>query len=119
MTQDTHAAQPQRLTDGDVQDLKPQGWWGDDGKIFRVFEFENYQDGVDFAVWVSELAEAQDHHPKISISYKKVKVTYTTYETTSISAGVTELDLQSASAVNDLFEVSGKSTPYLKTSPNQ
>ena len=104
MTQD--ASKPERLSrerlgDGDVQDRKPPGWWGDDGKLFRVFGFESYREGVAFAVRVSELAEAQDHHPEITIFYKKVKVNYYTHD----AGGVTEFDLRGAAAVNSLFEV--------------
>ena len=47
-----------KLTDGDVQDLKPDAWYGDDGKLFREFEFGTYQEGVDFAVRVAAQAEA-------------------------------------------------------------
>ncbi len=95
----------ERLTDGDVQDRKPQGWWGDDGKLFRLFEFDSYRQGVDFAVRVAELAEAQDHHPAITLKYKKVHVEYVTHETNSIVGGVTELDLRGAEAVNSIFEL--------------
>ncbi|WP_161883225.1 4a-hydroxytetrahydrobiopterin dehydratase [Deinococcus alpinitundrae] len=95
----------ERLTDGDVQDRKPQGWWGDDGKLFRLFKFDSYRQGLDFAVRVAELAEAQDHHPDITLKYKKVHVEYVTYETGSIVGGVTELDLRGAEAVNSIFEL--------------
>ncbi|WP_293911066.1 4a-hydroxytetrahydrobiopterin dehydratase [Deinococcus sp.] len=88
-----------RLTDGDVQDRKPALWWGDDGKLFRIFEFGSYMRGVAFAVRVAELAEAQDHHPDITINYKKVKVNYYTHD----AGGVTEFDLRGAEAVNGLF----------------
>ncbi|QBY09396.1 4a-hydroxytetrahydrobiopterin dehydratase [Deinococcus metallilatus] len=93
-----------KLTDGDVLDLKPEGWWGDAGKLFREFPFDSYQAGVDFAVRVAALAEARGHHPDISIYYRKVKVNYFTHD----AGGVTQRDLDSAQAVNALWaEVSG------------
>ncbi len=101
MTQDL--ASRERLSDGDVQELKPEGWWGDDGQIFRVFEFGSYQHGVDFALRVADLAAAQDHHPEITILYKKVKVNYFTHETDSFVSGVTRLDLLGAAAVNSVY----------------
>ena len=104
MTQDASKRQQlsrERLSDGDVQDRKPLDWWGDDGKLFRVFEFETYLQGVAFAVRVAELADAQDHHPDITISYRKVKVNYYTHD----AGGVTEFDLRGAAAVNSLFEL--------------
>lgn len=108
---------PERLSSGDVHDHAPAGWWGDDGLIYRTFEFKTYQDGVDFAVRVAELAEAQNHHPVITVMFKKVKVTYITHETGSFISGVTELDISGAGAVNSLFAVADASTPYLKVPP--
>lgn len=103
-----HTPERERLTDGDVQERKPQGWWGDDGKLFRLFEFDSYRQGLDFVVRVAELAEAQDHHPDITLKYKKVHVEYMTHETNSIVGGVTELDLRGAEAVNSIFELPGE-----------
>ncbi|TSA86850.1 4a-hydroxytetrahydrobiopterin dehydratase [Deinococcus detaillensis] len=108
---------PERLSEGDVLDHKPEGWWGDHGLIYRLFEFETYQAGMDFAVRVAELAEAQNHHPVITVMFKKVKITYSTHETDSFISGVTQLDLDGAEAVNSLFAVEGASTPYLKAPP--
>ncbi|UWX65522.1 4a-hydroxytetrahydrobiopterin dehydratase [Deinococcus rubellus] len=103
-----HTSERERLTDGDVQERKPQGWWGDDGKLFRLFEFDSYRQGLDFVVRVAELAEAQNHHPDITLKYKKVHVEYVTHETNSIVGGVTELDLRGAEAVNSIFELPGE-----------
>lgn len=97
---DTQPLKRERLTDGDVNVLKPEGWWGDDGKLFRVFEFARYADGVAFAVEVSRLAEAQDHHPDIHIFYDKVKVNYFTHD----KGGVTLWDIREAATVNALYE---------------
>ncbi|GAA5514971.1 putative pterin-4-alpha-carbinolamine dehydratase [Deinococcus carri] len=93
-----------KLTDGDVQDLKPEGWWGDDGKLFREFHFDSYPACVDFAVRVAALAEARGHHPDLHIYFRKVRVNYFTHD----AGGVTALDLENARAVSALWdEVSG------------
>ncbi|WP_051935335.1 4a-hydroxytetrahydrobiopterin dehydratase [Deinococcus sp. YIM 77859] len=93
-----------KLTDGDVQSLKPEGWWGDDGKLFREFPFATYQAGVDFAVRVAALAEAQNHHPDLHIFYRRVRVNYFTHD----AGGVTLRDIEGARAVNALWrEVTG------------
>ncbi|WP_216318652.1 4a-hydroxytetrahydrobiopterin dehydratase [Deinococcus aestuarii] len=89
-----------KLTDGDVQDLKPRGWWGDDGKLYRDFTFDTYQAGVDFVVRVAALAEEQGHHPDIRLSYRRVRVNYFTYD----AGGVTGLDIAGAHAVDRLAE---------------
>jgi 4a-hydroxytetrahydrobiopterin dehydratase len=94
------AFDPERkLTDGDVQDLKPDGWWGDDGKLFRDFPFETYQAGVDFALRVAALAEEQGHHPDLHIYFRRVRVNYFTHD----AGGVTVRDIGGARAVNALL----------------
>ncbi|OLV15859.1 4a-hydroxytetrahydrobiopterin dehydratase [Deinococcus marmoris] len=93
-----------KLTDGDVHDLKPAGWWGDDGLLFREFTFDSYGAGVDFAVRVAALAEEQGHHPDIHIFYKRVKLNYFTHD----AGGVTGADIAGAQAVNDLFDLAAK-----------
>lgn len=89
-----------KLTDGDVLDRMPEGWWGDAGKIGRDFGFDTYQAGVDFVVRVAALAEARGHHPDIHLYYRRVRLTFFTYE----AGGVTQLDLDAARAVNALWD---------------
>lgn len=94
-----------KLTDGDVQDLKPAGWWGDEGKLFREFAFGTYREGVEFALAVAELAERQDHHPDLHIAFRRVRVLYFTHT----AGGVTALDLEGARAVDALHaEMQGR-----------
>ncbi|MFC4425935.1 4a-hydroxytetrahydrobiopterin dehydratase [Deinococcus navajonensis] len=88
-----------KLSDGDVQARKPEGWWGDDGKLFRDVAFDSYQAGVDFVVRVAAVAEQQGHHPDLHLRYRRVRVTFSTSE----AGGVTQLDLDGAQAVNALL----------------
>ncbi|ACO46518.1 4a-hydroxytetrahydrobiopterin dehydratase [Deinococcus deserti] len=88
-----------KLTDGDVQERKPNGWWGDEGKLFRDFTFETYQAGVDFVVRIAALAEERGHHPDLHLKYRRVRVIFFTHD----AGGVTMLDLEGAQAVNDLL----------------
>ncbi|MBB6015778.1 4a-hydroxytetrahydrobiopterin dehydratase [Deinococcus radiopugnans] len=92
------------LSDGDVHDLKPAGWWGDDGTLFREFTFDSYPAGVDFAVRVAALAEQQGHHPDIHIFYKRVRLNYFTHD----AGGITGADIAGAQAVNDLADLAAK-----------
>lgn len=92
---------PERtLSDGDVHDLKPDGWWGDDGLLTREFAFDSYQAGVDFAVRVAALAETQNHHPEIHIFYRRVRLNYFTHD----AGGITAADIAGAQAVNGLLD---------------
>lgn len=76
----------------------PQGWQGDPGLIWREWTFPTYLDGVHFAERVAQQAEAARHHPDLLITYKKVKVSYTTHD----AGGVTAIDLSEADSLDDL-----------------
>ncbi len=89
-----------KLTDGDVMDLKPEGWWGDAGKLYRDFAFPNFMAGMRFAMQVAEQAEARGHHPDIHVHYHYVRVNFFTYD----AGGVTQQDIDAARAVNELAQ---------------
>ena len=76
----------------------PQGWQGDPALIWREWTFPTYLDGVHFAERVAQQAEAVKHHPDMLITYKKVKVSYTTHD----AGGVTAIDLSEAASLDDL-----------------
>jgi 4a-hydroxytetrahydrobiopterin dehydratase len=48
-------------------------------QIQRTFDFERYPDGLIFASRVGRLAQEQDHHPTITIRYKKVTLEWSTH----------------------------------------
>lgn len=48
-------------------------------RLRRTFDFDNYLDGVEFASRVGKAANDQDHHPTITIRYKKVDVEWYTH----------------------------------------
>jgi 4a-hydroxytetrahydrobiopterin dehydratase len=48
-------------------------------KISKSFPFENFRRGMAFAQEIARVAELENHHPDICISYKKVDVELTTH----------------------------------------
>jgi 4a-hydroxytetrahydrobiopterin dehydratase len=88
---------PERLSDDEISDRLPAGWERDGDEIVRVFAFDDYLDGVDFATAVGELAEDEFHHPRIVIDYGEVAVRFTTHE----ADGITHRDIEMAGLVND------------------
>ncbi|KAB1187644.1 MULTISPECIES: 4a-hydroxytetrahydrobiopterin dehydratase [Haloferax] len=84
------------LSDADVDDQLSEAWSRDGDEIVRVYEFDDYLDGVAFAADIGEVAEEEFHHPEITIRYKKVEVRLTSHE----EGGITEKDLRLA----DLFD---------------
>lgn len=61
------------------------GWLAIDGNLAKTFEFDRYLDGVAFAAKIGQAAEELDHHPDISIGYKKVFVSMNTHAVGGLS----------------------------------
>jgi 4a-hydroxytetrahydrobiopterin dehydratase len=87
---------PNRLDDEEVDRQLSEGWKRDDDELVRVYQFENYLDGVTFATSVAEVADEEFHHPEIRIRYDEVEVRLTSHE----AGGITDTDLRLA----DLFD---------------
>ncbi|WP_135229207.1 4a-hydroxytetrahydrobiopterin dehydratase [Deinococcus fonticola] len=88
-----------RLADAEVLAELPPGWSLDGGRIWREWTFEQYLDGVNFALAVARQAETMDHHPDLHIFYRLVRVAFWTHD----MGGVTRVDLRAARAVNALL----------------
>lgn len=88
----------ERLSDDEIADRLPDGWTLDGDEIARVYEFDDYLEGVVFASEVGELAEEEFHHPEIRIRYEEVEVRFTSHE----AGGVTEQDIELAELCDDL-----------------
>jgi 4a-hydroxytetrahydrobiopterin dehydratase len=85
------------LDDDEVADELPERWERDGDEIVRVYEFDDYLDGVAFAASVGEVAEEEFHHPTIEIRYGEVEVRLTSHE----EGGITEKDVRLARLFDD------------------
>lgn len=74
------------------------GWELDGEQIRRKLTFADFRDAVAFVVRLAFEAEEADHHPDISISYKRVTLTYSTHS----AGGLTEKDFAGAATANGL-----------------
>ena len=43
-------------------------------KLAKTYQFSNYADSVSFAIKIADLAEAEDHHPKIVLEWGAVNL---------------------------------------------
>jgi 4a-hydroxytetrahydrobiopterin dehydratase len=84
------------LSDEAIAERLPEGWEREGEEIVRTFEFEEYLRGVNFAQMIGEIAEAQFHHPTMTIEYKQVEVRFTSHE----AGGITDADIEMAEIVN-------------------
>ena len=75
--------------------------WDVEGKaIVRVFEFEDFEQAIDFVNGVAELAQDADHHPDMDIRYNKVRVILSTHS----KGGITENDFDLAERLDTLVD---------------
>lgn len=75
------------LAAGQVKSLLsevPQ-WTLQGDAIEREFRFKDFVQSMDFANRVAKLAQQQDHHPDILISYARVRVTLSTHKVQGLS----------------------------------
>jgi 4a-hydroxytetrahydrobiopterin dehydratase len=69
-----------------------------DGALERTFELASFPEAIAFVNRLAELAEGENHHPDIAISYRKVTVRWTTHS----AGGVTERDRELAARTDGL-----------------
>ena len=69
-----------------------------DGALQREFELASFGEAIAFVNRVAELAEAENHHPDIAISYKRVTLRWTTHS----EGGITDRDRDLAVRSADL-----------------
>jgi 4a-hydroxytetrahydrobiopterin dehydratase len=82
----------------DTDRVDPTGWNEVDGALERTFELDSFMDALDFVNRLGALAEAENHHPDITISYRKVTVRWWTHT----AGGVTDRDRDLAAKTNEL-----------------
>ncbi len=70
----------------------PADWSEVDGALEREFELPSFMDAIAFVNRVAELAEAENHHPDLSIAYKRVTLRWTTHS----AGGITDKDRELA-----------------------
>lgn len=72
------------------------GWSRQGDALVRQFTFDGFPDAVAFVSRLVEPAEAADHHPDITINYRRVTVSYSTHS----EGGVTAKDVAGARAAD-------------------
>ena len=73
-------------------------WQEVDGALQRTLELESFPAALDFVNRVGALAEAEDHHPDIAISYREVTLRWWTHT----AGGITDRDRELATKTNAL-----------------
>ena len=65
----------------------------------KVYRFDDFRQALDFTVRVGEMAEQQDHHPDLYLTWGRVKITVWTHKID----GLTESDFVFAAKADALL----------------
>jgi 4a-hydroxytetrahydrobiopterin dehydratase len=77
---------------------EPDAWDESSGALERTFEFSGFPEAIAFVNRVADLAEAENHHPDISISYREVTLRWWTHT----AGGITDRDRALAARTDEL-----------------
>lgn len=78
--------------------MAPTDWQEVDGALQRTFDLETFPAALDFVNRVGALAEEEDHHPDIAISYREVTLRWWTHT----AGGITDRDRELAAKTDEL-----------------
>ena len=86
-----------KLTDEEVRrQLKPHPKWSyKDDSLVREFTLQGFMDVIELVNTVAKVAEKADHHPDMTIKFKRITFTLSTHD----EGGVTEKDFNLLRAI--------------------
>jgi len=86
------------LTDHEIDDgLRAlPGWTRDGQQIRKQFTFASFPDAIAFLTRLAFDAESADHHPDVTVNYRRVTLVYATHS----EHGLTAKDLDGAAAAD-------------------
>ena len=61
------------------------GWRLIDGALEKTYTFKNYFETIGFVNALAFIANAEDHHPELAVSYSKCSVRFNTHDVNGIS----------------------------------
>lgn len=73
-------------------------WALHDNKLVKSFSFDDFVGAVRFVDRLTEVAEAQGHHPDLYVTWGRVTVELTSH----VAGGVTDFDMRLAEALDKL-----------------
>jgi 4a-hydroxytetrahydrobiopterin dehydratase len=89
-----------KLSEPEIVDKLPmaKGWERHGDMLVRSWQFPSFRRAVEFVNQVAAMAEKNDHHPDIILSYRKVRLELSTHS----DGGLTERDFILASELSAL-----------------
>jgi 4a-hydroxytetrahydrobiopterin dehydratase len=84
-----------------IEKLKTLPGWERRGEtIAKQYTFKEFMGGIRFINRIAEIAEAMDHHPDITVNYRRITFTLSTHD----QGGITEKDIKLADAIEREFK---------------
>ena len=96
---------PREEIDRRLKDLR--GWTLDGNAIKKQFVFAGFPEAVNFVARLVPGAEAADHHPDITINYRRVTLSYSTHS----EGGLTQKDFDGARMADKVSSVGPSGAP--------
>ena len=72
--------------------------------IAKQYTFKEFMGGIRFINRIAEIAEQMDHHPDITVNYKRITFSLSTHD----QGGITEKDFKLADAIERESKASGQ-----------
>lgn len=87
-----------KLSPGEISEkIKTlSGWQLADNAIKKQCVFESFMPAIEFVNRVAKLAEEADHHPNITINYRRVTMVLSTHS----AGGLTAMDFELAKKID-------------------
>ena len=88
-----------------IEKLKALPGWERKGEaIAKQYTFNAFMDGIRFLNRIAEIAEQMDHHPDVTINYRRITFSLSTHD----QGGITEKDFKLGEAIEREFKASGQ-----------
>ena len=75
------------------------GWSAIDARLSKTFAFANFHETIGFVNALAWVANREDHHPDLTVSYNRCIVTWSTHD----AGGITENDVVCAAKTDRLL----------------
>lgn len=77
------------------------GWTLHESRIGKAFEFKDFYENMAFVNAVAWISQRENHHPDMSVSYRRCRLEYSTHAL----KGLSESDFICAAKVDALFRI--------------
>ena len=90
-----------RLADADLSGRMSMlaGWTAANGRLAKTYAFANFHETIGFVNALAWIANREDHHPDLAVSYDRCTVAWSTHD----AGGITDNDVVCAARTDALL----------------